>query len=153
MFYQLDFAIPHKRIIFVYNLQQGIDLTVKKLLSFIIPIIIAIAFINGIEQVESTIIDDYTVDLTTENNAYLDDCSVYDFDLYIPRQTSTTSVLRLQNHTKRTNISPNNHFKTIKAGKIEITGSKYISQQKSSIVHSSFTKPFHRLISLGKLVI
>ncbi len=125
----------------------------KKLLSFIIPIIIAVAFINGNEEVESTILDDYATDLTTENSTYLDDCFVCDFDIYLPRQIPIPSVLRLQNHTKRTNISHNNHFKTIKAGKFDDSGLRKISQKKFLIVHYSFIKPFHRLISLGKLVI
>lgn len=125
----------------------------KKLLSFIIPIIIAVAFINGKEEVKSTIINDYTSDLTTENNTYLDDCVVYDFDIYLPRQTSIPNVLRLQNQTKRTNISHNNHFKTIKAGKFDYSYLRHFSKRKSLIVHYSFIKPFHRLISLGKLII
>ena len=125
----------------------------KKLLSFIIPIIIAVTFINGKEEVKSTNLDDYATDLTTKNCTYLDDCFVYDLDIYLPRQTSTPSVLRLQNQTKRTNISHNNHFKTIKAGKFDDSCLRKIYQQKSHIVHFSFIKPFHKLISLGKLVI
>ncbi len=125
----------------------------KKLLSFIIPIIIAVTFINGKEEVKSTNLDDYATDLTTKNCTYLDDCFVYDLDIYLPRQTSTPSVLRLQNQTKRTNISHNNHFKTIKAGKFDDSYLRKIYQQKSHIVHFSFIKPFHKLISLGKLIV
>lgn len=128
-------------------------LTVKNLFRFIIPIIIAAAFINGFELVESTITDDYTIDLPTEHNAYIDDCSIYDFDIYLPRQLSATNLLRLQNTSKRSNFSHNNQFKVIKASRIDGLDKRNYSQQKNLIIHYSFTRPFHRLISLGKLVI
>ncbi len=128
-------------------------LTVKNLFRFIIPIIIAAAFINGFELVESTITDDYTIDSSTENAANIDDCSTCDFEARLPNQPSPTSALRLQNTSKRSNCFHNNQFKAIKASRIDGLDKRNYSQQKNLIIHYSFTRPFHRLISLGKLVI
>lgn len=126
---------------------------VKNLCRFIIPVIIAIVFINGIEKVESTILDDYTVDSSTENIPCFTDHSSTDFELCFPPQTSSANILRHQNTSKQTNSSHNHNLKFIKIGRIVNANTQNFTHSKSLIVHSLFIKPINRLISFGKLVI
>lgn len=125
----------------------------KNLCRFIIPIIIAVVFINGIEKVESTILDDYTIDSSTENIACFTDYSSTDFELCFPPQSSSANILRHQNTSKQTNTSHNHNLKFIKIGRIVNANIQNFTHSKSLIVHSLFIKPINRLISFGKLVI
>lgn len=127
-------------------------LKIKILFRFLIPIIIAIAFINGTEKVETTFSDDYTSELTTIPTAYYSDLSESNFVLcHTPLQSP--NLIRGQNTLTRKVYTHNNNFKHLKADKIENIGIKKSATRKSLFVHFSFIKPFHRLISLGKLVI
>ena len=123
------------------------------LLKYLIPIIIAIAFINGADKSDSVILTERIQDVTTEVNAFFSDYSSSDFDIYLPRRVSSTNVLNFQISPKRANSSLRYNFEFIKSGKvISIEISNFI-QKKSKIIHSSFTKPVLRLIRIGKLVI
>lgn len=127
-------------------------LKIKYLFRFIIPIIIAIAFINGNEKVESTFSMDYTIEPTAKPTAYYSDFSESNFVLcHTPLQSP--NLIRGQNTLTRKTYTHNTNFKHLKADKLENIGLKKFIKRKSLFVHSSFIKPFHRLISLGKLII
>lgn len=126
---------------------------IKNLLRFIVPIIIAFAFICGIERVESAVLEDCTTDLIIENTTYLSDYSSPDFELSFPLQSSSTNILRNQNTSKQTNTSHNYNLKYLRTGNIISESIQNFIQKKSLIYHSSFIKPINRLISFGKLVI
>ena len=125
----------------------------SNLLKYLIPIIIAIAFIDGVDKSDSVVLTDSVQDVSTEVEAFYSDYSSSDLDIYIPRRVSSTNVLRLQNTPKRANTTHRQNFKFMKAGKVVSIETSNFIQKKSQIIHSSFTKPVHRLISIGKLVI
>ena len=123
------------------------------LLKYMIPIIIAIAIIDGVDKSDSVILTNPIQDITTEVEAFYSDYSSSDFDIYLPRRVSSTNVLSLQNSPKRANSSIRYNFEFIKSGKVISLEISNFIQKKSQIIHSLFTKPVNRLISIGKLVI
>ncbi len=118
-----------------------------------IPIIIAIAIIDGVDKSDSVILTNPIQDITTEVEAFYSDYSSSDFDIYLPRRVSSTNVLSLQNSPKRANSSIRYNFEFIKSGKVISLEISNFIQKKSQIIHSLFTKPVNRLISIGKLII
>ena len=125
----------------------------SNLLKYLIPIIIAIAFIDGVDNSDSVVLTDSVQDVSTEVEAFYSDYSSSDLDVYISRRISSTNVLRLQNTPTRANTTHRHNFEFMKAGKVVSIETSNFIQKKSQIIHSSFTKPVHRLISIGKLVI
>ena len=126
----------------------------KNLLRFIIPIIAIFAITCGINKSESVVTENFFTDgLTTPIDASYTEPTTLDFDLFFPRQVSSTNLLRIQNSTNRTNNANKNHFKYFNSIRVEYLGIKNFFNENSSIIHSSFIKPFHRMICLGKLVI
>lgn len=125
----------------------------KNLLKFLIAIIFTVVFIDGIDKSDSVILTNSVQEITTEVEAFYSDYSSSNLDIYIPRRVSSTNVLQLQNTPKRANTTHRHNFEFMKAGKVISLETSNFIQKKSQIIHSSFTKPVHRLISFGKLII
>ncbi|MBE6318502.1 MAG: hypothetical protein E7081_05970 [Bacteroidales bacterium] len=126
----------------------------KNLLRFIIPIIALFAITCGINKSESVITEqEITDNLTIQIDTSYTEPATLNFDLLFPRQISSTNLLRIQNSTNRTNNANKKNFKYFNFIRVEYLGIKNIFNEKQLIIHSSFIKPFHRLICLGKLVI
>lgn len=126
----------------------------KNLLKNLVFIIIAVAFINGFDKANSVIVlNSYPQDINTEIKAYYSDYSVSDFEIYLPRRVSSTYVIRVQNISKMSNIAHRHNFEFIKSGKVFNLGICNLIYKKFQIIHSTFTNPIHRLISIGKLII
>lgn len=123
----------------------------KNLFRFLILIIIAVAFFNGNYNSDSLVTETTCDDLTSELNYDYPDFSPLNLDLYI--QIPSTNSLRQSSNTKRLNSSQKHYLKLLKLYKSRDLVTPNLFLQKSSIVHSTFIKPFHRMISLGKLVI
>lgn len=123
----------------------------KNLFRFLILIIIAVAFFNGNYNSDSLVTETTCDDLTSELNYDYPDFSPLNLNLYI--QIPSTNSLRQSSNTKRLNSSQKNHLKLSKSYKSRDLVTPNFILQKFSIVHTTFIKPFHRMISLGKLVI
>ena len=124
---------------------------VKNLFRFLILIIIAVAFFNGNYNSDSLVTETTCDDLTSELNYDYPDFSPLNLDLYI--QIPSTNSLRQSSNTKRLNSSQKHYLKLLKLYKSRDLVTPNFILQKFSIVHATFIKPFHRMISLGKLVI
>ena len=123
----------------------------KNLFRFLILIIIAVAFFNGNYNSDSLVTETTCDDLTSELNYDYPDFSPLNLDLYI--QIPSTNTLRQSSNTKRLNSSQKHYLKLLKLYKSRDLVTPNFILQKFSIVHATFIKPFHRMISLGKLVI
>lgn len=123
----------------------------KNLFRFLILIIIAVAFFNGNYNSDSLVTETTCDDLTSELNYDYPDFSPLNLDLYI--QIHSTNSLRQSSNTKRLNSSQKHYLKLLKSYKSRDLVTPNFILQKFSIVHATFIKPFHRMISLGKLVI
>ena len=123
----------------------------KNLFRFLILIIIAVAFFNGNYNSDSLVTETTCDDLTSELNYDYPDFSPLNLDLYI--QIPSTNSLRQSSNTKRLNSSQKHYLKLLKLYKSRDLVTPNFILQKFSIVHATFIKPFHRMISLGKLVI
>ena len=124
----------------------------KNLLKYLILGILALGFYHD-PQGESSV---------SEKNNFLDfqkEFSVTDIssistpesDFCIPRQVSSVSVPRLQNNFRRHETSHRHNVIFIKAGKTINACIKYIVQEQSILVHSSFIRPSDRLFYIGRL--
>ncbi len=127
----------------------------KSLLKFIVPIIMAIAFIDGLSQSDTTSLNsndwaDYTSEL---GSSYYRDWTPSGSDLTLPRQISAANGLRLQATGKRSNASQKSSSEFIKSGKTVNSCIRYFTQEKSIITYASYIKPSVRLISLCRLII
>ena len=74
-------------------------------------------------------------------------------EISISHQVSAPHTIELQGTAKRTNNAHKNNFEFIAAGRALNTRIENYIFKKSSTINTSFTKPEHRLIGLGKLII
>lgn len=124
------------------------------LLKYILSIIIAIAFSNGIDKTESFVLEQYPTDdiISQIDASYIEQASS-DFSLFIPRQISPTNTLRLQNTAKRTNSSQKNNITHYFSNSVEYLTLKKFKKENLSISQPLVIKPINRMISIGKLTI
>ena len=77
---------------------------IKNLLRFITPIIIlAIALTIGTNNSKSIVLEESIDNSMSQIDATYIEPTTIDFELFVPRQISSTNILRLQNTTKRIN--------------------------------------------------
>ena len=124
----------------------------KGFIKYLILIIIAFAFIDGMGKSNSTVTMNSIEDLTTEFVTAHTDFSIFDSALHSSRQVSPVNASSLQNTSQRAN-SGHRQYTFIKAGKILNTGVINSIYNNSQTYYSYLTKPTHRLISFGKLII
>lgn len=126
----------------------------KKLLRHLIPIIlVAITFMGGTDESGSQATKNPAGNAIAGTASYASDSWVSDVYLYLTQQTPGANMFRVPGTSQRTKTAHKNPFEFIKAGKIIQTGICNFIHKESLTVHSSFIKPAHRLISLGKLII
>ena len=124
----------------------------KNLLKYFFSIaFVVIAIIHGTDKLNSTISEIPLHNLNSETTFYYTDFS--NSDLYLPYQTFSANILRLQNSHQRSNNTYKNHLKFAKIHKSIHISIKNFIQIKFSITHSPFAKTVHKLISFGKLII
>jgi hypothetical protein len=126
---------------------------VKKFIKYLIAIIFAVAFIDGSIKSDSIDTENSIEDLTTEFVTAHTDFSIFDSALHSSRQVSPISTSHLQNSSQRANNGHKQNYTFIKAGKILNIGIINSIQNNSQTLYSYLTKPIHRLISFGKLII
>ena len=125
----------------------------RNFIKYLIPIIIAFAFIDGMGKSDSAIVENSIKDLTTEFVTTDTDFSIFDSALHSSRQVSPVNTSTLQNTTQRANNGQKQTYTFVKAGKILNTGVINSIHNNSQTLYSYLTKPIHRLISFGKLII
>ena len=125
----------------------------KNFIKYLIPIIIAFAFIDGMGKSDSAIAENSIEDLTTEFVKTDTDFSIFDSALHNSRQISSVGAPNIKSTSQRTNNAHKNNFTFVKAGKILNIGVINSIQNNSQTLYSYLTKPIHRLISFGKLII
>ena len=125
---------------------------VRNLLRNCITVIwVAVAFIYGTNQLDSTILDSPIHE--SNSTIILCETEFLNSDSHYSHQTSSINILHLRRISQRTNNAYKNHFKFIKANRHSNIGIKNYIQTKFSSIHSPFVKIVHKLISLGKLII
>lgn len=127
---------------------------VNKLLTYLFLVILAgITFICGANVSDSTETKSLDSNVIIESASYISDSCVSDAHLYLSKQTSGTNVFRVPSKFQRTNTLHKNPFEFIKVSKLISTGIRNFIDKKTLIVYSTFIKPAHRLVSLGKFLI
>lgn len=121
---------------------------------FLITIILlAIAFVSCSNESDLKTKENPTANLISGLETASYDVSCLDSDFYFHNRVISFTAFRVQNATQRTTNVCKNNVEFIKTGKIFNRNIINLIQKKSLIEHSSFIKPIHRMISLGKLVI
>jgi hypothetical protein len=126
---------------------------VKVLLRYLIPVILAAIALVG---------HNYSSDLSLMISSN-DDCdtelassystSLFESDVLVHPNLTSHQAFRLQTTNKRPSNTYKNSLEFVKLGKRINTGVINLIQKKSLTSHSSFIKPYHRMICLGKLII
>ena len=124
----------------------------KRLLKYLLPVLMAAAFLRCADDRESAVSSGTVADMTlgAETQTAV---STSEYDFLVPRPTSFASAQRVQGSARRTGGVQRNNIEFAKSGKIINAGLRYFIQRNSLIVHSSLIEPSHRLLYLGKLII
>ena len=123
------------------NLYRYIILSLLFAVAFICNVSTPASDMGGVIDVECSVVTCYV------------DSSESDSNLFIPRQSSSANVLRLQSTLKRTNNACKNNIEFVKVGKLINADVKNFIQRESLLTCSMLVRPFLRLISMGKLII
>ena len=129
-------------------------MVVKKITKYLtLLLFVAITAIGYANNSERSAVETLPVEASTEFSTTFIDSTAHSGDISLSRHISTPSTVQLQSVAKRTNNAHKHNFEFIAAGKaINACIENYIFK-KSSTINTSFTKPEHRLIRLGKLII
>lgn len=124
---------------------------IAKYLTLLLAIVVtAIGYAN---DGENTVAERLPAEASAEFLTTFIDSTTHNSDISLSRQISSPSVLHLQGAAKRTSNAHKNNFEYIASGKaINVCIENHIFK-KSSTINTSFTKPEHKLIRLGKLII
>lgn len=127
----------------------------REILRYIIPFVaLAIAFIGDSSAMGTISSSTPCSAPTSELRAdCIIECAGTESSLYIPRQSFASSITHIHGTAKRSNNAHKNNFEFTKAGKCFNTSIESYIQHYHLTQHPSFTKPHHRLIALGKLII
>jgi hypothetical protein len=125
----------------------------KRWLKYLLPLVVAVAFWNGKDNLLSTVPEEI-ISTQTICDAICDNViSTSESELCLPRQVSYTSSSRVQTTARRTTGYSRDNIEFTKSGKIINAGLRYFIQTKSILIHSSLVEPAHKLLYLGKLII
>ena len=125
----------------------------KRLLKYLIPVIMAAIFWNCADNPASAVPEDVSAGLSVMASACQTGISSADMEFCLPSQVSFANSQRVQSAPRRTASTHRNGLEFAKSGKVFNACLKYSVQRRSIIVHSSMIEPSHRLLSLGKLII
>jgi hypothetical protein len=129
-------------------------MVVKKIAKYLsLLLFVAIATLGYTNDGENSVAERPPAEASAEFSTTFIDSTTHNSDISLSRQISSPSVLHLQGAAKRTSNAHKNNFEFIAAGKaINVCIENHIFK-KSSTINTSFTKPEHKLIRLGKLII
>ncbi|MBR2318378.1 MAG: hypothetical protein IKA52_01735 [Bacteroidaceae bacterium] len=124
----------------------------NKLFALLSSIIIAVAFINGMDKTTDMVLENPINEQSTEIATYYTDFTESNSSLYIPRRISHSNISRPIT-SKRTNNTYRWFIAYTKANKSTVSYSEIQIHKKYSKSRIAIIKPAHRLISFGKLII
>lgn len=125
----------------------------KKLLKYIIPVIVAAAFAGSADSAGCREVDGWPDDISIYAEAYQTTLSETESEPCLPRQISFTSPQQVQRTARRASFTQRNYFEFSKAGKVENAGLRYFIQTVFIITCSPLADPASILLSSGKLII
>ena len=126
----------------------------KKLLKYLLPLIVAAAFWNLADTGhESSVSEEAVACMHIDQTSRQSDISETQHEFCLPRHVSFGNTQRVQNAPRRTAGFNRNNLEFAKSGKVINAGLRFFTQQKSIIIHSSLIEPAFRLLYLGKLII
>lgn len=125
----------------------------KKLLKYLLPVIVAAVFAGGAEGAEHRCGDGLPDGASIYAEAYQVTLSETESELCLPRQISAPGSQQVQSPARRTGSFQRNSFEFTKAGKVENAGLRYFIQTIFIITRSSLADPANILLSSGKLII
>lgn len=129
-------------------------MVVKKIAKYLtLLLLVVIAALGYAYDRESSGAETLPAQASTELTTTFIDSSVHNGNIAVSHHTSTPHTIQLQGATKRSSNAHKNNFEFIAAGKAINTCIENHIFKKSSTINTSFTKPEHRLIRLGKLII
>ena len=125
----------------------------KRLLKYLLPVIMAAAFWNYADADASQGPEVPAADCSVDKAAHDASFSSAENEVFLPRPTNFTCAQRVQNAVRRTNSAHRSNFEFAKSGKVINADLRYFSQRKFLINHSTQIEPSYRLFSLCKLII
>lgn len=129
-------------------------MNVKKILKYLTLLLcVAIATLGYANNRESSAVNRLPAEASTEFSTAFIDSMAYSGDISPASHISSPHTVQLTGAAKRTSNAHRNNFEYIASGKaINVCIENYIFK-KSATINTSFTKPEHKLIRLGKLII
>ena len=125
----------------------------KKLLKYIFPVIVAVAFAGSADGAGFQAADGYPENRSIYTGTYQTTLSESESEPCLPRQISYANQSQVQTSARRTAGNSRINVEFAKSGKVVNSGLRYFIQRKSIIIHSSLVEPANKLLYLGKLII
>ena len=127
----------------------------KKLLKYLLPILLFAVFSHGTEGTVSDVsLEDFRA---VEESIFAHQCTISDpgadSEFCLPRQSSSANTFRAHNSSKRTPSAHRTNTVFIASGKVINSALRFFIQNISIITRSSLTDPSCKLIRMGKLII
>ena len=130
-----------------------LSLQMKKLLKYLLLVIVAAAFFSGTEGSVSVDTTEQCPDIFLYDEAFELSLSAPESELAVPRQVFFAHTHQVQSSARRTVNSHRNNLEFTKAGKLINAGIQYFVQNLTIVKGSSLSDPAQRLLCLGKLII
>lgn len=124
-----------------------------KLLKYLFPFIVALAFINGTEAAQPSDVADSIYGINIEADIVETCLTAPEAEIFLPRQAFSANSTRTQSNSRRPDNSYRHNFKFVKSGKIIDSGIRFIVQKQSSVNYSSISEPGHILTSFCRFII
>ncbi len=125
----------------------------KRLLKYLFPVILAVAFWNCADDSVSEVSADGPVAASFSEVANDTSLSTSDSEFCLPRQVSAATSSTLQSSARKTNNAHRKNIEFTKSGKVINAGVRYFIQRNAIFIHSSHIEPSSRLLCLGRLII
>ena len=125
----------------------------KKLLKYIFPVIVAVAFAGSADGAGFQAADGYPENRSIYTGTYQTTLSESESEPCLPRQISFAAPHQVRSSARRINTSQRNGFEFTRSGKIEKAGIRYIVQTTFIMTRSLLADPACILLRTGKLII
>ena len=125
----------------------------KKLLKYLLPVIVAAVFAGGADGDLCMGTAEDAACAYIFDDACLTSISSTESELCLPRQVSFANSLPVQGSPQRTNANQRNSIEFSKSGKVINAGIQYSIQRITLLSRSQQAEPCFRLLSQRKLII
>ena len=120
----------------------------KKLLKYILPVILVAAFWNNADGSTSTLPEKAAAGMYVSESVCHAELSAEESEFCLPRQVSFANSRRVNTTARRTCGAQRNNLEFTRSGKVFNAGIRYFVQKRSVIIHSALIEPSHRLCLL-----